>query len=221
MVKKQENNNLYILFFSLLIGYSAFGQKIIPKKNHFSPYKVGFVYSLGNEKNFLFDDDDYYYQSEVFKAQIYYLLTNWKGFVVDLVFQPQVQHLRHQLLNEQFVLPTEVNYLDRRTRFTNKKNMSLLAFETAFQVDKKLFHRLYAFIRIGLGIAFIDTETERLAKGFTFIENGSLGFHFLISNKLSLQVHAGVGHVSNFDLQQPNSGYNTVNSGIGFAFLLH
>jgi hypothetical protein len=67
-------------------------------------------------------------------------------------------------------------------------------------------------------LSYISTETERLAKGFTFIENGTLGFDFQMSSKFSIQFFGGVGHVSNLNFQNPNSGYNLFNTGFGFQY---
>ena len=54
--------------------------------------------------------------------------------------------------------------------------MHLYAFELGFILKKKLLKKLDLQATIGLGMATISKRTERLAKGFTFIENFSLGF---------------------------------------------
>lgn len=197
----------------------SFGQK--PTKNFLFPSKIGVHYNYGNEKNFLFDDADYFYKTNTIKLQFFYPLIEWKKIEISLVVQPQMQLIKHQLLNEQYVLPSEENYLDKRARFTKLKTISLIATEFSFHLEKKLYKSISAFLELGLGIGYIDTETERLAKGFTFIENGNLGFTIRTSSVTTIQIHTGLGHVSNFNFQQPNSGYNLFNTGIGFQYLLN
>ncbi len=203
------------LFFSVLI---TFGQE--SKKAVLFPNRVGFIYNNANEKNFLFDDLDYSYSTNTFKAQAFYNLFDWQSFQFDLIVQPQVQVLKHKLLNEQFVLPNEDNYQQKRIEFTSDKTIYLYATEFSFAIKKQLINKLNLQVTIGLGLAIIDTRTERLAKGFTFIENGSLGFTYDISKKTALYFGSNIGHVSNFDFQSPNNGYNVLGLEIGFSYLL-
>lgn len=208
---------LLSLIFVCLISKS-FGQK--STKSFFSPTKYGIQLSQGNENNFLFDDADYFYRTNTIKGQLYFPITNWKSIDVSLVVMPQIQFVQHQLYNEYFVTPQEENYLEKRARFTKLKNLSITAIEFSLEAKKQLFKKVSIFLQAGLGLSYIDTETERLAKGFTFIENGILGFDFQMNSKLSIQLFSGVGHVSNFNFQHPNSGYNIFNTGFGFQYAL-
>ncbi|QTE24441.1 acyloxyacyl hydrolase [Polaribacter cellanae] len=98
--------------------------------------------------------------------------------------------------------------------------MHLYAFELGFVVKKKILRNLDIQLTVGLGVGTIDTRTERLAKGFTFIENGSLGFSYKTSTKTYLYIGSNIGHVSNFDTQLPNNGYNIVGFEVGFSYKL-
>ena len=203
---------LFFLIFVNLIS-SSFGQK--SKKSLLSPTKFGFELTQGNERSILFDDPDYFYRTNTLKLQFYYPLTHWKKLEFSLVIQPQIQSIQHQLYNEQFIRPTDKNYLINRERFTKLKNLSLYAVEFGIETKVILFKDLYLFLNLGLGFGIIDTETERLAKGFTFIENGNLGIEIQISTNTALHFFGGVGHVSNLNFQSPNAGYNVFNTGIG------
>ncbi|WP_105048104.1 acyloxyacyl hydrolase [Polaribacter butkevichii] len=207
-------------FFILLffIVFSVFSQE--KKVGIWHPTKVGFLYNKAQDNNFLFDDKDYSYTTETFKAQLFYDLGSWKKLNFEISVQPQIQTLKHQLINEQFVLPSEENYQDKRTEFTTPKTMHLYAFELGFILKKKLLKKLDLQAKIGLGVATINTRTERLAKGFTFIENGSLGFSYKTTNTTFLYIGTNIGHVSNFDTQDPNNGYNILGYEIGFSYLL-
>ena len=59
-----------------------------------------------------------------------------------------------------------------------------------------------------------ETETERMANGFAFSDVLSFGLTYKIK-AISFDVRYGVRHVSNAELQQPNSGYNTTNLEVG------
>ncbi|TMM31548.1 hypothetical protein FDT66_05740 [Polaribacter aestuariivivens] len=98
--------------------------------------------------------------------------------------------------------------------------MHLYAIELGFVVKKQLVKKLHVQLTIGLGFGTIDTKTERLAKGFTFIENGSLGFTYQTTKNTILYLGSNIGHVSNFDTQSPNNGYNIIGLEVGFSYLL-
>ena len=209
-----------VFLFGLLIFFSCLSNAQESKKGIQNIKKIGFLYNNENEKNFIFDDEDYSYTTNKLKLQAFYNLGKWKSLDFELILQPQVQVLRHQLINEQFVLPSEENYQEKRIEFTTPKTIYLYAFELGFVMKKEVIEKLNFLITIGLGVATIDTRTERLAKGFTFIENGSLGFTYKTSDKILLYLGSNIGHVSNFDTKRPNNGYSFVGFEIGFSYLL-
>ena len=190
------------------------------RKRLFNIKKVGFLYNKANEKNFIFDDKDFSYSTNTYKLQAFYNLGTWKSLKFELILQPQMQILEHQLLNKQFVLPSEENYQEKRIEFTTPKTMHLYAFELGFVIKKKILNRLDYLIKIGLGIANIDTRTERLAKGFTFIENATLGLSYSLTDKTFLSIGSNIGHVSNLDTQKPNNGYSFVGFEIGISYVI-
>ena len=203
------------MIFVCLIS-TSYGQK--STKSFFSPTKVGIQFSQGNENNFLFDDVDYFYKTNTLKGQLYFPVASLKTLAVSFIVQPQIQFVQHQLYNDQFVLPTEANYIEKRQRFTQLKNISITGVEFSVEAKQQLFKNLSVFLQAGLGFTYIDTATERLAKGFTFVENGSLGVEIKLNTKESIQFFGGVGHVSNFDFQLPNSGYNIFSTGLGLLY---
>ena len=208
---------LLSLIFVCLIS-TLYGQKL-GKGLHF-PTKFGLQFTQGNERSFLFDDPDYFYRTNTLKLQFYYPLTHWKKLDISLIIQPQVQCIQHQLYNEQFVLPAEENYLEKRARYTKLKNVSITAIEFTIDVKKQLLKNTSFFFQLGLGLAIIDTSTERLIKGFTFIENGNIGLEYSINSKTSMRLFSGIGHVSNLNFQLPNAGYNIFNTGISLQYSL-
>ena len=182
--------------------------------------KIGFLYNNAAANNFIFKDKDFTYTTNTYKLQAFYNLGSWKSLDFELILQPQVQVLKHQLYNSSFILPSEENYQEKRIEFTTPKTMHFYAFELGFVLKKELFNKLEILATIGLGIAAIDTRTERLAKGFTFIENASLGMSYNLVHKTMLYVGSNIGHVSNFDTKKPNNGYSFLGIEIGLSYAI-
>ncbi len=209
---------LFIFLIFVCLIAKSYGQK--SDKSFFTVTKYGIQLSQGNENNFLFDDADYFYRTNTVKGQLYFPITKLKTIEISLIVQPQLQFVKHQLYNEQFVRPEEDNYLEKRQRFTRLKNLSITAIEFTLEAKQQLSKNLSVFLQASLGFSYIDTDTERLAKGFTFIENGNLGLELQLNKIISIQVFGGVGHVSNFNFQMPNSGYNIFSTGFGVQYAI-
>ena len=205
--------NKFLSFFSLFIVMTSFSQE--RNKSILKPYKLGFLYNFSSNENFIFDDVDYTYITNTYKAQVFYKLGKWKNINLELIVQPQVQFLKHQLINEQFITPDQENYLEKRTEFTKAKMMNLYGLEFGFGAKKEITEKLNLQGTISLGLSFIDTRTERLTKGFTFIENFSLGFSYKIVKNSYIYIGTNFGHVSNLNFQKPNDGYNVLGIEIG------
>jgi hypothetical protein len=197
------NNFLCFLFFFIVISSRSQERKKIGLK----PSKIGFLYNLGSSENFIFDDIDYTYATNTYKVQAFYKLGNWKNVEIDLIVQPQVQFLKHQLINEQFITPDQTNYLEKRVEF-------------GFAAKKQLSEKLDLQGIASLGFSSIDTRTERLAKGFTFIENFSLGVSYQAFKNYFIYIGSNFGHVSNLNFQKPNDGYNILGLEVGYSYLL-
>ena len=189
------------------------------KKINSSLNKVGFLFSSAKQNNILFFDKDYDYKTNAYKFQLFYSIQNGENWDVNLILQPQFQKAQHQLLNEQFITPDEEDFEFLREKFTQKKDISLYAFEVALQLRKSIIKNISFEASLGLGAGYISLESERLAKGFTFIENVSLGLTHKI-NKSEFFLATTVGHVSNFNIQKPNSGYNILGFELGYMVFI-
>ena len=212
-------NKQLIVFFIVFVSFFSFSQE--KNKSRLIPYKIGFLYNNATNENFLNDDPDYTYSTNTYKAQAFYEITNWKGLYIELIVQPQVQFLKHQLLNFYYVTPDQENYQEKTIEFMKPKTMHLYALEFGFAAKKKLFDKLDLQGTISLGFSYVDTRTERLAKGFTFIENFSLGFSYNFAKKSYLYIGSNFfGHVSNLNFQKPNDGYNILGFEVGYSFIL-
>ncbi len=212
----KKNLFLYFLFF---VTFFSFSQE--KKSPFYKPYKIGFSYNYGTNENFIFDDLDYTYSTNTYKGQLFYKLGSWKKFDFELIVQPQIQFLNHQLINSYFVTPDQENYLQKIAEFTQPKKMNLYGIEFAFAGLTKITQQIYFQGSISLGLAAIDTSTERLAKGFTFFENFSFGLLFKNTSKSHFYIGTNFGHVSNLDFQKPNDGYNILGFDVGYSFVLY
>jgi hypothetical protein len=204
----------------LLLFLSSLATSQEKKEQQLSLKKVGILFSSAKQNNILFFDKDYDYKTNVYKFQLFYTLRTGINWDINLIVQPQFQMAQHQLLNEQFITPDEPNYEFLREKFTQKKDISLYAFELGFQLRKSLTKNISFEATLGLGAAYIDLESERLAKGFTFIENVSLGLVYTNKNS-EFYLGTTVGHVSNFNIQKPNSGYNILGFELGYRILIN
>ena len=209
--------NKLIFFLLLFLCFSAIGQE--RKERQVSINKVGVLFSKAKQNNLLFFDKDYDYKTNVYKFQLFYPIQRGVNWDVNLILQPQYQKAQHQLLNEQFITPDEENFEFLREKFTQKKDISLYAFEVGFQLRKSIIKNIFFEATLGLGAGYISLESERLAKGFTFIENLSLGLAYKI-NKSEIFLATSVGHVSNFNIQKPNSGYNILGFELGYRVFI-
>lgn len=206
-----------ILVSFLLTSFLSFNQE--KNKSKLKPYKIGFLYNYASNENFLNDDPDYDYSTNTYKAQAFYELANWKSLDIELIVQPQIQISQHQLLNKWYVTPDQDNVEEKIAEFTQLKSMNLYGVEFGFATKKQLLKKVEVQATISLGFNYIDTRTERLAKGFTFNENFSLGFSYEIFSNSFLYLGSNVfGHVSNLDFNLPNDGYNIFGIEIGYTF---
>ena len=191
------------------------------KQSKLKPYKMGFLYNFGANEYFFHDDPDYTYSTNTYKGQAFFKIGNWKSFDFELIVQPQVQFLKHQLLNFYYVTPNQENFEEKTIEFMKPKNMNLYGLEFAFSAKKRIFEKLDVQASMSLGFSYIDTRTERLAKGFTFLENFSLGFSYNVFKNSFLYIGSNIGHVSNLDFQKPNDGYNILGLEVGYSLILN
>ena len=189
------------------------------KKSLVNPTSIGIYYGLGNESNVIFDDLDYLYKTQYVKASFNYAI-NDKKYKWSLAIQPQVHFLKHQLLNKFFVQSFQENFEENRIIFTKLKTIRLYGLTFEINVRRKILKKTEVFAFFAAGPGMIDTQTERLAKGITFIENLGLGIRYELLSNLFIELKPNFNHVSNAGIQLPNSGYNVLNLEAGLSWNL-
>ena len=215
--QKKSHNNLFR--FILLCVVFCFSSLILKAQNKawYSPSKIGFMYGYGEQGGFLLNDKDYSYSSNLIKLQFYYPLKTGK-FSLDLVIEPSLGFAKHQLLNFYFVEPDEPDFLAKREEFTRSKLLTEYILSTNLIIGYTFYKRHSIYALIGWGPMYISKRTERLAKGFAFVENIGLGISTQINKKLYFNITGSYRHLSNAELKQPNSGINIVSLEAGLLF---
>ncbi len=196
-----------IIILLCVFYFNSYGQKI-------SRYKIGLSYGFGENEKFPFNNDDHTYDIQFYKIQLNYLAKELGKFNFEINVEPSYYRTKHQLLNEYLVTPEEPDYLEKQDDFTQLKTMNEYALGLGLLVRYPILNKWSVFILGSIAPMYMDTETERMAKGFSFSDVISLGLTYKIK-KVAFDVRYGVRHVSNAGLQQPNSGYNTTNLEFG------
>lgn len=182
--------------------------------------RLGINYAIGKQEIFPYNSPDYSYNINGYKVQINYPFRKSGVFSYELQIEPGIYSAKHQLLNEFFVQPEDgPDYLEQREIFTKEKVITEYVLNIGFLFRYNIKERFSVFLFGSIGPAFSDTETERLAKGFTFADVIALGLGYKIG-KVIFEVRPGVRHVSNADLQYPNSGHNSSTIDFGISVFL-
>ncbi len=200
----------FLIFAGFLLSFSFFA--LAQETN--SKFKVGFNYGFGATDNFPFSTDDYTYDIQFYKIQLNYLIKELGKFDFEINVEPSYYQTKHQLLNEHFVTPEDPDYLNKREEFTQLKTMNEYALGVGLLVRYPILNKWSVSILGSIAPMYLETETERMANGFAFSDVLSFGLTFKIK-AIAFDVRYGVRHVSNAELQQPNSGYNTTNLEFG------
>lgn len=220
-LKTLPNNSYNRHQFIILFSFTLLSIQILQaqSKDWYKPERIGFMYGYGHQGGIFLDDKDYSYSSNIIKLQFYYPIREGK-FNLDLEFEPTLGFSKHQLLNFYFIQPFETDYLAKREEFTKSKLITEYILNTNFILSHTLFNTVNAYIFIGFGPMYINKRTERLAKGFAFADNFGAGINYNIINSLNIDIRGSLRHLSNAELNHPNSGINIATVEIGMNFRL-
>ncbi|WP_416443049.1 acyloxyacyl hydrolase [Leeuwenhoekiella sp. A16] len=197
----------HIWCISLLVNIAVFSQN-----NSDKFYKIGFSYGSGTNDNILFNDEDYSYKVDYYKFKFFYPLKQGKTSF-DLLIQPEYNHAKHELLNFYFVYTDE-----EREEFMQERRINQYVLSVSFVVRREVFDFLDAYAQLSVGPEYIDRHSERLAKGLAFADELAIGLSFKTFKSLRIDIQPSFRHVSNANLQKPNSGYNSLNIETGLTY---
>ncbi|MFV5688352.1 acyloxyacyl hydrolase [Flavobacterium sp. ZT3R25] len=198
---------------TLFILIIIFSCNIFYAQNINHKMKLGFHYGFGNE----IKSNDFSHTNNYYKLQLYYALKSGKNFKYELLMQPELNLATHQLLNVYFIQPDDPNYIEKRQKFSNLRNVKEYVLNLGFIIRKPISKSFSIYLVGSVGPMIIDNETERLSKGFAFSDVLALGFSSKI-DKITFDIRPNIRHVSNGGLQSPNLGFNTINIEFGFSF---
>jgi hypothetical protein len=208
----------YKQYLFLVINILMINQSYAQEDNQL--IRLGINYGIGKQQLFPFNSLDYSYNVNSFKVLINYQIKKTELFSFELQFEPGIYSARHKLLNEYFIQPDRgVDYMEQREIFTKEKTITEYVINVGFQVRYSLREWLSFFVLGNVGPMISDTETERLAKGFAFSDIIAFGGAFKVG-KFVFEIRPGLRHVSNADLQYPNSGHNSSNIDFGISVYL-
>ena len=123
------------------------------------------------------------------------------------------------MLNFYFVKPEEPDYLEKREKYTQLKEVHEYVLNIGFLVRKPIGKKCSLYVLGSIGPMITDTETERMSDGFAFADVLALGFSARLQ-KLQFDLRPGIRHVSNAGLGAENAGYNTKNIEFGISYSL-
>jgi len=196
-----------ILLFSVVIKMSAQDGK--------SKFVVGFNYGFGSE----FNNKDYTFTNHFYKLQLYYKLKQTKYFQFEILVQPEINFATHQLLNFYFVKPDDQNYIEKREKYTQLKDVHEYVLNLGFLIGKPISKNCSFYILGSIGPMITDTETERMSDGFAFADVLAIGFSVKLKD-VQFDLRPSIRHVSNAGIGEENAGYNTKNIEFGISYSL-
>lgn len=201
-----------ILFVFLLFHFfTVFSQENKQQKKWL---RIGVVYGFSSQERFIRQDSDYFYESNIFKISSQLQLRKKNRHTWELLIEPSYYQSKHESLNYWHEFYTSSDIADElRARFMVLKPIN------EYVLNLGLIYRYYlkedwsCYALGNVGPMYIDTETERLKKGFAFSDIFALGTNLKL-NRISLDGRVMIRHVSNANIQMPNYGFNA----FGFEF---
>ncbi|MVO10373.1 hypothetical protein GOQ30_14460 [Flavobacterium sp. TP390] len=176
--------------------------------------RIGLVSGYTSQDTFLKQDSDYLYENISYKISSHFNLSKKDNHTWELLVEPSYYRSRHQLFNYWFISHTVPNGDELRAKFMPFKSMN------EYVLNLGVIYRYYfnsktsVYGLANVGPMYIDTETERLQKGFAFSDIFGLGSNYKLG-RISIDVKCLFRHVSNANLQKPNFGYNAIGFELG------
>jgi len=182
--------------------------------------RLGIDYGIGKQQIFPYNSRDYKYDLKGYRVLLNWPFKKTRLFSYELQFDPGIYFAKHQLLEALFMQPADgPDYLEKRERFMKEKIIKEYVLNVGFLFRYKLKEKFSFYIMTSVGPMFSDTETERLARGFAFSDIAAIGSAYK-TGKFMFEIRSGIRHVSNLDLQWPNSGHNSSNIDFGISVFL-
>ena len=132
----------------------------------------------------------------------------------EILIEPSYYRSEHQMINYWFISHTVPNGNELRAKFMHLKTINEYVLNVGMVYRRYLNLNSSVYATLNSGPMYIDTDTERLKKGFAFSDILSVGYNYKM-NKFSFDAKFMFRHASNANLQMPNYGLNSAGFEIG------
>lgn len=201
----------YLLIISLFISVFAYSQDSIPK---FRWLRSGLVLGYASQNTFMNQEWDYTYESKIIKFSNHFNLSRKRKHSWEILVEPSYYRSKHQMINYWFISHTVPNGDELRAKFMPLKSINEYVLNVGMVYRRYLNLHSSVYATLNSGPMYIDTETERLKKGFAFSDILSVGYNYKIK-KISFDAKCMIRHASNANMQMPNFGLNSVGFEVG------
>lgn len=210
---KSKSLFLFAFFLFFVLGYS---QDTISR---FKWIRTGIVIGYASQNTIIKQDSDYTYETMCIKFSNHLNFSRKNKHSWEILIEPSYYRSQHQLLNYWFISHTVPNGDELRAKFMPLKSMNEYVLNIGIVYRRYLDLNSSVFATLNSGPMYIDTDTERLKKGFAFSDIFTFGYNYK-RNRMSFDAKCVFRHVSNADLQMPNFGLNSVGFELGTYFEL-
>lgn len=200
----------YLIFFNLLITSFNYGQDSIAR---YQWLRSGIVFGYAAQNTFIKQEPDYSYESKILKFSNHFNWAKSKKHSWEILIEPTYYQSKHQMINYWYISHTVTNGDELRLKYMKLKTINEFALNAGIVYRRFLNLKSSVYATLNSGPMYIDTDTERLKKGFAFSDVISVGYNYRMK-KLSFDMKLIYRHVSNANLQKPNFGLNSA----GFEF---
>lgn len=128
---------------------------------------------------------------------------NFNKGTLTLYFEPQI--------NPTFIQYTATNTVSNHLEF---------GLNVGLKQTIKVYKQWYVFIHGGVGPHYMNIDTRKQYRGFLFSDNFGVGISYLTIKNLAISLGFRLRHLSNANLNFPNSGINTYNYHFGISWIL-
>ncbi len=209
---------IILTFLTILFYLHSYGQNSIETyQGKF--YKIGFNYGFGSVDNLFFSDDDYFYEFQLRKFQIYYKIKEGQFFDYEFIFQPEINTTKHQLTSNRYIVGKKHPLIDRVEEMQSLKTFHEYIMNFGMILRKNIGSKSSLYFLASIGPGYFERTTERMEKGIGFSDNLALGFSHKI-RKIFVDTRLGYRHVSNADINEVNDGYDAIVVDLGIGFYL-
>ncbi|WP_164510869.1 acyloxyacyl hydrolase [Nonlabens xiamenensis] len=179
---------------------------------------VGIFLGTAKHESFLIKDENYRYANTSFKAVLLWEIKQGERWDWEIVLEPGIYRVEHQLLNPFYITPASgPDFEQRRMKFTTPRTFHEYALNLGLQVRYRWNEKWSTPLLASLGPMYGTMQTERLSKGFAFSNILGIGISFQ-QKEWDWNLRCILRHTSNLEFIQPNSGHNSWGIEMGLIY---